>query len=88
LWSSNTYKWIIIQYACARIGAVLCTLNPYYKLPELEYTLKKADVKVLFMPGKQSTQKALNNYQEIINSPELHRSLRNVSKPARFAFRH
>src|SRR3954469_10208113 len=30
IWAPNRYEWLIIQYATARIGAVLVTINPAY----------------------------------------------------------
>src|SRR5437016_13659189 len=37
IWSPNRYEWVIVQYATARIGAVLVNINPAYKTAELEY---------------------------------------------------
>ena len=28
IWSPNRYEWVLVQYATARIGAVLVTVNP------------------------------------------------------------
>ncbi|KAI2798943.1 Acyl-CoA synthetase member 2 mitochondrial [Blomia tropicalis] len=66
LWSCNTYNWICIQYACSKLGVVLCTINPYYQIKELDYVLRKADIKALFMPGKDSEQRVVNNFAKII----------------------
>ena len=35
IWAPNRYEWVIIQYATARIGAILVTINPAYKAAEL-----------------------------------------------------
>jgi fatty-acyl-CoA synthase len=35
IWAPNRYEWLVIQYATARIGAVLVTINPAYKAAEL-----------------------------------------------------
>lgn len=56
----------MIQYAAAKIGAILCTINPFYRVPELDYALRKGDVKALFLPGKQSPQEMVNNFSKII----------------------
>lgn len=77
LWSSNCYEWILIQLACARAGLILCTLNPVYKLPELEYALAKSNAKVLFLPGISSEQTKVNDFANIAghlnkkNNPDL-----------------
>jgi fatty-acyl-CoA synthase len=48
IWAPNRYEWVIVQYATARIGAILVTINPAYKADELEYALRKAGVSLLF----------------------------------------
>ena len=47
LWSPNRYEWVVAQYACADIGAVLVNLNPAYKTSELEYSLKQSGTRLL-----------------------------------------
>ncbi|KAI1301332.1 Medium-chain acyl-CoA ligase ACSF2, mitochondrial [Halotydeus destructor] len=79
LWSCNTYRYSSVQFACARLGAILCTLNPVYKVKELDYALRKSRAKVLFMPGKNSEQNPMNNYHEIIHNQQLHESLSSSS---------
>ncbi len=56
IWSPNFAEWVLIQYATARIGAILVTINPAYRSSELEYVLKQSGVSVLvavesFMTG-------------------------------------
>ena len=36
IWSPNRYEWVVVQYATARIGAVLVNINPAYRTAELE----------------------------------------------------
>ncbi|MGD0144243.1 MAG: AMP-binding protein [Rhizomicrobium sp.] len=47
IWSPNCVEWTLTQFAAARIGAILVTVNPAYRLSEVEYTLNKVGVKVL-----------------------------------------
>jgi fatty-acyl-CoA synthase len=49
IWSPNRAEWLITQFATARIGAVLVTINPAYKPAELEYALTKAGVSLLLL---------------------------------------
>jgi fatty-acyl-CoA synthase len=49
IWAPSRYEWFITQFATARIGAILVTINPAYKAAELEYALRKAGVSVLVM---------------------------------------
>ncbi|NGN63522.1 AMP-binding protein [Streptomyces sp. A7024] len=47
IWAVNCPEWVLIQYATARIGAVMVNINPAYRVHELEYVLKQAGVSVL-----------------------------------------
>ena len=44
IWAPNRFEWVVIQYATARIGAILVNINPAYKATELEYALKQSGV--------------------------------------------
>src|SRR5438045_1799060 len=43
VWATNVPEWILLQFATARIGAVLVTINPAYRAFELDYVLKQSD---------------------------------------------
>src|SRR4051812_22012261 len=47
VWSPNRAEWVILQYATARLGAVLVNINPAYKATELEYALNQSGVSLL-----------------------------------------
>ena len=49
IWSPNRAEWVVTQFATARIGAILVTINPGYKAAELEHALTKAGVSVLLL---------------------------------------
>lgn len=49
IWAKNVPDWSTIMFATAKIGAVLVTININYKLTELEYLLKNADISTLFL---------------------------------------
>jgi fatty-acyl-CoA synthase len=49
VWSPNRFEWVVLQYATARIGAILVNINPAYKSSELGYVLNQAGVSVLAM---------------------------------------
>src|SRR4051794_13266410 len=49
IWAPNRYEWVVTQFATARIGAILVTINPAYQTAELRYALDKAGVSVLVM---------------------------------------
>ncbi|KAF8488064.1 acyl-CoA synthetase [Gautieria morchelliformis] len=45
----NTSVYALLQWACARVGAILVTLNPAYRAPELVQALKLVGVSALFI---------------------------------------
>ncbi|QOR66001.1 AMP-binding protein [Cytobacillus suaedae] len=64
IWATNVPEWLLLQYASARIGAVLVTINTSYQSSELEYLLKQSDTTTLFsINGFKGT-----SYIDIINT--------------------
>jgi fatty-acyl-CoA synthase len=49
VWATNIPQWVLLQYATARIGAVLVTINPAYRPHELKYVLAQCDAVALFL---------------------------------------
>lgn len=49
LWAPNRFEWVVIQYATARIGAILVNINPAYKAQELRHTLNQSGVTLLLL---------------------------------------
>ena len=49
IWSPNRFEWVVIQYATARIGAILVNINPAYRTSELEYALTQSGVSFLIL---------------------------------------
>jgi len=47
LWAPNCYEWVLVQYATARIGAILVNINPAYRTSELAYVLQQSGASVL-----------------------------------------
>jgi fatty-acyl-CoA synthase len=48
IWAPNCSEWVVIQYATAKVGAVLVNVNPAYRTHELEYVLRQSGVRLLF----------------------------------------
>ncbi|MFE5908802.1 AMP-binding protein [Streptomyces wedmorensis] len=48
IWAVNCAEWVLVQYATARIGAVMVNINPAYRAHELAYVLKQAGISLLF----------------------------------------
>jgi fatty-acyl-CoA synthase len=55
IWATNVPQWVILQFATARMGAVLVTINPAYRPFELKYVLNQSDAVALFLVDKFKT---------------------------------
>ncbi|MFC4604978.1 AMP-binding protein [Rhodococcus kronopolitis] len=47
IWAPNCPEWALIQYATAKIGAILVNINPAYRSHELQYVLEQAGIRLL-----------------------------------------
>ncbi|WP_405794763.1 AMP-binding protein [Streptomyces longwoodensis] len=47
IWAVNCPEWVLVQYATARIGAIMVNINPAYRTHEVEYVLNQAGVCLL-----------------------------------------
>ncbi|HTP49974.1 MAG TPA: AMP-binding protein [Anaeromyxobacteraceae bacterium] len=47
IWSPNRFEWVVLQYAAARLGAILVNINPAYRAHELEHVLKQSGISLL-----------------------------------------
>jgi fatty-acyl-CoA synthase len=48
IWAPNCAEWVLVQYATAKVGAILVNINPAYRTHELEYVLRQSGVRLLF----------------------------------------
>ncbi len=55
IWSPNRAEWTFLQYATAKIGAILVNINPSYRSHELEYVLNQAGIRLLVASDKFKT---------------------------------
>ncbi|CAB4886496.1 unannotated protein [freshwater metagenome] len=47
IWSPNRVEWTLLQYAAARTGVILVTINPAYRTSELEYVVRQSGSRVV-----------------------------------------
>jgi fatty-acyl-CoA synthase len=47
IWAPNCAEWVLLQYATARMGAILVNINPAYRGHELEFVLRQSGVCLL-----------------------------------------
>jgi fatty-acyl-CoA synthase len=69
IWATNYSEWVVAQFATAKIGAVLVTVNPSYRTHELEYVLKQSEADALILIGQFRTSDYVGMTNEVM--PEL-----------------
>src|SRR3954447_6642541 len=47
IWAPNCGEWVLVQFATAKVGAILVNINPAYRTHELEYALRHSGVRLL-----------------------------------------
>lgn len=69
IWSLNRPEWTLTQFAAAKAGLILVTINPAYRLSELEFALRKVGCKAIVTATVFKT----SHYIEMLNTllPEL-----------------
>jgi fatty-acyl-CoA synthase len=82
IWANNVPDWLTIMFATAKIGAVLVTVNTNYKLAELEYIIKNADLHTLCIIDGYRDSDYVSMVFELV--PELKNCQRGHLKSARF----
>jgi fatty-acyl-CoA synthase len=65
IWAPNCAEWTVIQFATARIGAVLVTINPAYRTSEVEYALNKVGCSVLVCAPRFKTSDYIGMLREV-----------------------
>ncbi|MGI5489711.1 AMP-binding protein [Microtetraspora malaysiensis] len=47
IWAPNCAEWVLVQYATAKIGAILVNVNPAYRSHELAYVVRQSGMRLL-----------------------------------------
>jgi fatty-acyl-CoA synthase len=47
IWAPNCPEWVFVQYATARIGAILVNVNPAYRTHELSYVVGQSGMRTI-----------------------------------------
>jgi fatty-acyl-CoA synthase len=72
IWAPNCSEWTLVQYATAKMGAILVNINPSYRSHELEYVLKQAGISYLFAVEQFKTSNYAQMVEEVREScPDL-----------------
>jgi fatty-acyl-CoA synthase len=69
VWAPNCAEWALTQFATAKAGLILVTINPAYRLSEAEYALNKVGCKALVTAVAHRTSEYLHMLREL--APEL-----------------
>ena len=63
IWSPNCYEWTLLQYATAKIGAIMVNINPAYRTSELIYVINQSSLSYIF----SAIQFKTSHYKKMID---------------------
>ncbi|MBV8684430.1 MAG: AMP-binding protein [Caulobacteraceae bacterium] len=69
IWSPNCAEWVLTQFAAARAGLILVTINPAYRRAEVAYTLVKVGVRALVCGEQFKSSDYVGMMEDIV--PEI-----------------
>ena len=69
LWAPNIPEWVVLQFALAKIGAVLVTVNTNLRASEIEYLLRQSETSTLITVARFRDIDYVETIYEI--APEL-----------------
>ena len=69
IWSPNNAEWVVTQFATAKLGLILVTINPAYRPQELEYALRKVGCAALVTATAFKTSDYIGMLHQI--APEI-----------------
>jgi fatty-acyl-CoA synthase len=69
LWLVNCPEWIFLQFALAKIGAVLVPINTQFRTSDLDYVIRQSDTSTLIAADRSGPVNYLAMVQELC--PEL-----------------
>jgi len=82
IWATNVPYWVAFQFATAKIGAVLLTVNTFYKRAELEYLLKQSECENLLLIDSFRDTDYVQTVYELV--PELKTQERGYLRSEKF----
>ncbi|MDI3482477.1 MAG: fatty-acyl-CoA synthase [Candidatus Methanomethylophilaceae archaeon] len=84
VWATNVPHWVILQFATARIGAILLTINTNYKTAELDYILRQSDCENIFLIDGYRDSDYVSMAYELI--PELREQPRDHLRSEKYPY--
>ena len=64
IWALNYAEWVLVQFATAKIGAIMVNINPSYRTYEFEYAMKLAEIQTLIIQGRFKTSDYVGMFYE------------------------
>ncbi|MDQ6697574.1 MAG: AMP-binding protein, partial [Actinomycetota bacterium] len=76
IWSPNNAEWVLVQYATAKLGVILVTINPAYRTHEVSFVLRQSGCRFLVAAPRFKT----SDYRAMVSEvegdlPQLERSI-------------
>ncbi|WP_319507705.1 AMP-binding protein [uncultured Methanolobus sp.] len=84
IWATNVPDWLTFLFATSKIGAVFVTVNTAYKIHEVEYVMKQADLKAIAIIDGFRDVSYIDTIYELV--PELKTQSRGNLKTEKFPF--
>ncbi|MEV8389339.1 MULTISPECIES: AMP-binding protein [unclassified Streptomyces] len=82
IWAVNCPEWLLVQYATARIGAIMVNINPACRAHEVEFVLRQSGISVLVASLAHRTSDYRALVEEVrARCPEL-RSVHYIGDPS------
>ena len=73
IWSPNCAEWTIVQYATAKIGAILVNVNPAFRIVELEYVIRQCGMRMLISaPSDKNSDYTAMSRDALMSCSDLH----------------
>ncbi len=73
IWSPNCAEWALTQFAAAKIGLVLTTINPAHRTSELAFTINKTGMKAVVVAERFKTSDYLAMVEDLEVRGPLHK---------------
>jgi fatty-acyl-CoA synthase len=64
IWAPNCAEWVLLQYATAKVGAILVNVNPSYRSHELAYVVNQSGLRLLVSAVSHKT----SDYRAMVES--------------------
>jgi len=84
IWAMNYAEWIVVQFATAKIGAIMVNINPAYRTYEFEYVLRQAEISTVIIQGRFKTSDYMGMFYEAC--PEAFESRPGKIRSEKFPF--